>query len=156
MKPRSLSFLAIGLWVVTLAAFAMIMMRGNVVPSAGSRIAIELSAEHRQVVHQGMTNFFAVLTDLNQALSEGDLASVAPIAKRAGGDALAEIPTSLMTQLPAGFKQAGFTVHGQFDELAQRASAGQISTTEVQQVMTAIMKNCAACHGQYKIVEAQP
>ncbi|MDT8448345.1 MAG: hypothetical protein RRB13_15735 [bacterium] len=155
MKANKLTLLALGLWALTVVVFAVMMFRGNPVDSTDDRIALGLKPEDRAIVHQGMTNFFGRVTELNLALAEGKTDQVAEIASKAGGAALANIPSRVMLQLPVDFKKAGFVVHGQFDDLAEQARAGA-EAPQIQRGLVAILKNCSDCHTRYKVVEQTP
>lgn len=115
-----------------------------------TRTELELTPQARHVVLSEMRDFVVGLQRITAALSEEDMRTVAAVARGLGTTAAGEVPPEAMRQLPAEFRQLGFTVHRDFDQIALDAE-GLGDPMHTLQQLSRMMNGCVACHASYQI-----
>lgn len=124
-------------------------------PTAGEdgRKAIVLAPAERGLILAEMRAFLTGLQGMTTALTQEDMKTVAQTARSLGRAATHEVPPALMAKLPLEFKQLGFSVHGDFDQIALDAeSLGDPKHTLSQ--MGTVMQKCVACHATFQLQNA--
>lgn len=114
------------------------------------RVVLELSDDERAMLLEEMRRFLGSVQQLTGALGRQDMPAVAEAARSVGQKMVHEVPPALRSKLPQGFRQIGFSVHRDFDQIALDAdnlkdvshSLGQLSAT---------LEKCVACHATYQI-----
>ena len=115
-----------------------------------TRSELELTPQARHTVLTEMRGFVVGLQRITAALSEEDMRTVAEVARSLGTAAAQETPPEVMKQLPAEFRQLGFSVHRDFDQIALDAESLEDRDHTLRQVSEA-MNGCVACHAAYQI-----
>jgi len=140
--------------VVTLALFATQAGAQNQTPSAplnyDQRQEIQLDSAARALVLLEMRQFLGGIQQITEALVRDDLKTVAKAARSLGIQAAHEVPDVVKAQLPMGFKQLGFSVHKEFDQLALDADNLGDGKYAMKQLST-ILQKCVACHATFQI-----
>lgn len=116
-----------------------------------TRTAIKLDPASRSMVLVEMRQFLGGVQQITEALSRDDLKIVAKAAREVGMHAAHEVPDTVKAQLPKEFKQLGFGVHKDFDQLAMDAETLGDGKQSMKQ-LSAILQKCVACHATYQLV----
>lgn len=129
---------------------AMALLSPLAVMAADQRADIRLAAEQREVVLTEMRGFLSAVQQITDALARQDMKAAAVAARSVGSVATHDMPVSLKQALPLEFKQLGFSVHHDFDQLAMDAeSIGDVRHSMTQ--MSRILQKCVACHATYQL-----
>jgi len=151
-------YVAFLLGAALVAALVFFVVIGKVAkPDAGStdrRSKLLLNHTERDFVLAEMRAMLSSVQTILDATLAGDMARAAKAAHSAGMDEVKNIPveirTPLIGKLPLEFKQLGFSVHGDFDQIAlDAASLGDREHTLKQ--VAQLMQKCVACHATYAI-----
>lgn len=151
-------YVAFLLGAALVAVLVFFVVIGKVAkPDAGStdqRSKLLLNHTERDFVLAEMRAMLSSVQTILDASLAGDMARAAQAAKSAGMDEVKNIPleirTPLIGKLPLEFKQLGFSVHGDFDQIAlDAASLGDREHTLKQ--VAQLMQKCVACHATYAI-----
>jgi len=127
---------------------------GSTVPSRDGRVAIQLTADERNLVLSEMRAFLESVQIITEGVSNEDMEQVAAAARRVGLQAQQAVPVSLMGKLPMEFKQLGLDTHRKFDQLA--LDAQQLGAPEhTLEQLGVLLRNCIGCHAGYRLV-AEP
>ena len=119
------------------------------------RTAIALDSAGRSLVLAEMRQFLTAVQVLTDALARDDLKAAALAARAVGMQAAHEVPPEVKARLPKEFKQLGFSVHSDFDQLALDAD-GLGDQRHALKQMSGILQKCVACHSTYRIDAAAP
>lgn len=114
------------------------------------RQAIKLDPASRALVLVEMRQFLGGVQQMTEALARDDLKSVAKAARGVGMQAAHEVPDAVKAQLPKEFKQLGFGVHKDFDQLALDADTLGDGKYALKQ-LGAILQKCVSCHATYRL-----
>lgn len=147
---------ALGAALIVMLVFFGIIGR-SVAPGAASsdkRARLPLSVAERDIVLGEMRGLLTSSQTILEATLAGDLPRAAIAARAAGMGEVEHIPLEirgpLIGKLPLGFKQLGFSVHRDFDQIAIDAeSLGDRDHTLKQ--LAVLMRKCVACHASYAI-----
>lgn len=150
MRGRTLAAAAIGLWLVTVVVVGFFFVKGQSQPSADGRLTVLLAPAERDLVLAEMRMLLEGVQGITAGAAAGDMQQVASAARRIGMASAADVNPALMLKLPLAFKQQGMALHGQFDQLADRAAAGA-SAAEVLELLSQQLSSCVACHGSYRL-----
>jgi hypothetical protein len=150
MTSRTLSLIAITLWVVTVIAVVTLFVRGQTTPSTDGRKAVVLTAQEHDLVLMEMRGMLQSVQGVVGALATDDMAAVAKAARASGMAAAADTTPALMAKLPLEFKQLGLSVHKGWDGLAQLAEHGA-TTDEVLNRLETQLSSCVGCHAGYRL-----
>jgi len=115
-----------------------------------NRVIVYLDEFERNTILQQMHFFMQGITAIVDALSKGDMETVAKAAHERGMVMPQRVPLLVRRQLPVGFTDIGKTVHMAFDQLAADAR-GFGDTGQSLQQLTDILQRCNACHVTYQI-----
>ncbi|TCV84146.1 hypothetical protein [Sulfurirhabdus autotrophica] len=117
---------------------------------ADERTALVLKPDERAVVLLEMRQFLSGVQLMTDAFARDDAKALANAARSLGKAAVHEVPPALRAKLPAEFKQLGFSVHNEFDQIAMDAeSMGDMKHSMTQLAST--LQKCVACHTIYQI-----
>ena len=114
------------------------------------REAIRLPPEGRAAILVEMRLFLTGVQAITEALAKDDLQAVMVAAKSLGMQAASEVSPELKAMLPKSFKQLGFKVHGEFDQMAADVANGGNGKQVLNQLGNTLQK-CAACHSAYQL-----
>lgn len=153
MKSRTLSIIAIALWVVTFVFAVTLFVRGQTQASTDGRTAIVLTAQERDQVLREMRGMLQSVQGVVQGLANDDMAAVAKAARASGMGAAGDASPALMAKLPLGFKQQALSMHKGWDGLAQLAEQGA-SSDEILLRFDTQLSSCIGCHAGYQIQSA--
>ncbi len=115
-----------------------------------ARQSIKLDAASRALVLVEMRQFLSGVQQMTEALSRDDLKTVAQAAHAVGMHAAHEVPDAVKAQLPKEFKQIGFGVHKDFDQLALDANTLGDGKQAMKQ-LSGILQKCVSCHATYQL-----
>lgn len=149
MKSRTLSLIAIGLWVVSVAVVGVLFVRGQTTMSTDGRKAIQLTAEEHDTVLAEMRGMLQTVQGVVNGLANDDMAAVAKSARASGMSHAADASPALLAKLPLDFKQLALSVHKGWDGLAQLAEAGA-SSDEILRRFDGQLTGCVGCHAGYR------
>lgn len=117
---------------------------------ADARVVLELTPGERAMILEEMRLFLDGVQKMTGALAKPDMPAVAEAARGMGQKMVHDVPPALRAKLPQEFRQIGFSVHREFDQIALDAdslkdvgySLGQLSAT---------LQKCVSCHSTYQI-----
>lgn len=119
-------------------------------PGHDSRIVLELTPSERAMILDEMRMFLDGVQKMTAAFGKQDMPAVAEAARGLGQKLVHEVPPELRAKLPMGFRQLGFSVHGDFDQIALDADSLKDVSTSLNQ-LSATLQKCMACHATYQI-----
>lgn len=114
------------------------------------RTAVVLPAQGRHMVLAEMRGMLISVEGYVAAAAKGDTAGMRAAAQASGMAAARDMDPAMEHRLPAQFLRLGMSTHAAWDSLAADASRGT-STNRSLGRLAVIMKNCVACHAQYRI-----
>ncbi len=129
------------------------IIQGSTTVASDGRAAIQLTPAEKDLVLSEMRAFLASVQQITEGVSRKDMKQVVAAARKVGRAAQQEVPGSLMGKLPLGFKKLGFDTHTRFDNLARDAEELEDPGHALEQ-LNALMRNCVACHGSYRLQAA--
>lgn len=114
------------------------------------RAVLPLTAGERAMILEEMRMFLAGVQQITGALGRRDMGAAADAASALGQKMVHEVPPELRAKLPLEFRQLGFSVHRDFDQIAlDAASVGEVGHSLEQ--LSATLQKCVACHATYQI-----
>lgn len=148
MNAKTLSILAIVLWLAGAAVITSMYIGGNTEQATDGREAVNLSTAEREFVLGEMRQMLASVQGIVSAVAEDDMQSVQEIALAIGSAEVRNVPKSLMLKLPQDFKTMGTENHLEFDEVAAETKNGGKA---VLSRLGELMINCVACHESFSL-----
>lgn len=148
MNAKTLSILAIGLWLAGAGAVATMYIGGKTEQAPDGREAVIVSASERNFILGEMRNMLASVQGIVSAAAAGDMQSVEEIALAIGSAEVRNVPKSLMLKLPRDFKTRGTENHLEFDDVAAQSKNGSKAVLER---LSDLMINCVGCHESYSL-----
>lgn len=145
--------LVLALLAVIAGGLIKFLVLGSVETGQDGRSLILLEAGERDLVLKEMRAFLESVQQVTEGISTKDMKKIVNSARTVGAAAQAGVPASLMGKLPLAFKTLGFDTHRQFDQLALDAEQLGDAEHSLEQ-LTALLRNCTACHGAYRINSA--
>ena len=122
----------------------------NHAKAADERTALVLKPDERAVVLLEMRQFLSGVQLMTDAFARDDAKALAQAARSLGKATAHEVPPALRAKLPMEFKQLGFSVHNDFDQIAMDAeSLGDMKHSMTQ--LSSTLQKCVACHTIYQI-----
>ncbi|HFB66335.1 MAG TPA: hypothetical protein ENJ60_12425 [Aeromonadales bacterium] len=149
MHKFYLSVIFILLAVIGFGTYKFIL-QGAVGNSPDNRISIKLSSSERNLLLKEMRSFLSSIQQITQSLVKDDFIKAAKAARASGRAAQKDVPGSLMSKLPLGFKKLGFDTHSRFDQLALD-TADMVDKQLVLTQLSTLMQNCVSCHAAYRL-----
>jgi hypothetical protein len=150
MSARALSFVAIALWLVTIAVAVFFFVRGQTRVAPDGRTTVLLASDERNLVLTEMRDMLETVQIVVDGVKAGDLKQVAQAARASGMAAAADVNPTLMVKLPLEFKELGLSVHKRFDEIATAAESGA-SREQLLAKLSTQLSACVACHAGYRL-----
>ena len=123
---------------------------GIVIADHDQRKTVFLDEHERVTILNQMHYYIEGVTRITEALSKGDMKTVAKVARARGRAMPKRVPTEVKKQLPKGFTDIGKTVHQAFDQMALDAEGFGDVEQSLQQ-LGGVLKRCQACHAVYQI-----
>jgi hypothetical protein len=152
MTTRGGKICALGIILATLA-WALLAYRmfagAPTVTARDGRQAIVLAPSERALILTEMRAFLGGTQRITHALGVRDMKTVAAAARALGRAATHEAPPELIAKLPLPFKQLGFSVHDDFDQIALDAESFGDPQHTLEQ-LDGVMQKCVACHATYQ------
>jgi hypothetical protein len=118
--------------------------------SPDARTPVHLSAKEREHLRSGMRIYLESMHGIIEALAESKMSAVAQNARKAGIEALRDVPLWSAIKLPPEFVLLGMDTHQKFDDLS-RAASRMGNRKEVLQQLRDILANCTGCHATYRL-----
>jgi len=116
-----------------------------------SRLAIDLSEEHKAQLLSNMRGAFAATQSIVNALAQDDMQAVADYARPLGFKARKQKGSdALHDELPRSFKMLGKAMHQSFDEIADDAENLKDPKHTLQQ-LSGVLNSCQGCHATFRI-----
>lgn len=146
----------LGAALIAVLVFFGVIGRGAAPDAASSdrRIRLPLTVAERDIVLGEMRGLLTSSQTILDAALGNDLKRAAQAARAAGMGEVENIPMEirgpLIGKLPLEFKQLGFSVHRDFDQIALDAESLGDRDHTIKQLATVIQK-CVACHAIYAI-----
>jgi hypothetical protein len=122
----------------------------HAVPAADGRAILALNAAERVMILEEMRLFLGGVQRMTGALARQDMAATAEVARSLGQKMVHEVPAALREKLPMEFRQLGFSVHRDFDQIALDAETLKDVSHTLNQ-LSATLQKCVACHATYQI-----
>ena len=120
---------------------------------ADERTVMMLAPSERAEVLLEMRQFLSGVQLMTDAMAREDMKAMAQAARSLGKAAAHEVSPELRAKLPMEFKQLGFSVHNDFDQIAMDAeSMGDVKHSMTQ--LSSTLQKCVACHTIYQIQSA--
>ena len=119
-------------------------------PAQDSRVILELSPDERAMILEEMRLFLDGVQIMTGALAKPDMATAAEAARGMGQKMVHELPPALRAKLPQEFRQHGFSVHREFDQIALDADSLKDVSYSLNQ-LSDTLKKCVNCHATYQI-----
>lgn len=148
MNKKCLVIIVILLSVITVGFYKFII-QGSTAESTDGRTEILLNDVERNLVLAEMRAFLNSVQQINQGISEDNMALVIESARKSGKAAQTGMPGTLVGKLPLQFKKLGGDTHEKFDELAMDAEDLGDRDHALEQLST-LMQNCVSCHATYR------
>ena len=117
---------------------------------AGERLSVTLSVEDREYVLNEMRFFLDLVYVATEAVSRGDMATVAAAARRRGTAGPARVPPGLYDSMPEGFRNGIRETREKIDRIAVEAEGAGGSQPVLRRV-SQLLYLCNACHGAYQL-----
>lgn len=119
-------------------------------PARDSREMLELTPDERAMILDEMRLFLDGVQKMTGALGRQDMTAAAAAARGLGQKMVHALPPPLRAKLPPAFRQLGFSVHRDFDQIALDAENLKDVSTSLNQ-LSATLQKCASCHATYQI-----
>jgi hypothetical protein len=148
MKLPALTLYALAL--VTAPVVAEDMHTRHHAPATDGRAVLELTPAERAMILDEMRMFLDGVQKMTGALAKEDMAAAATAARNMGQKMTHEVPPALRNKLPMEFRQLGFSVHREFDQIAMDAETLKDVSHTLNQLSGTLQK-CVACHANYQI-----
>jgi len=149
MKPNQ-TLLAVLLSMNLAAAYADDTHTQHHAPTHDGRAVLELSPDERAMILDEMRMFLDGVEKMTGALGRQDMPALAEAARNLGQKMVHEVPPALRAKLPQEFRQLGFSVHRDFDQIALDAESMKDVSYSLNQ-LSATLQKCVACHASYQI-----
>jgi hypothetical protein len=139
---------AIGLLLPTTFVVAAEPKTGDSAQAEDKRTVLDWTPAERAFILTQMRQFLGGVQTITDALSRGDMKTVAQTARPMGAGH--GMPPGLSGKLPPAFKQLSAPVHTGFDQIALDAEKrGDVSHTLTQ--LSGVLQQCVACHAMYRV-----
>lgn len=119
-------------------------------PAHDRRVILELSPDERAMILEEMRMFLSGIQRMTGALAKPDMLAAAEAARGMGQKMVHDVPPALRAKLPLEFRQLGFSVHRDFDQIALDAESLKDVSHSLNQLSDTLQK-CVSCHATYQI-----
>ena len=120
-----------------------------------NRAMLELTPGERAMILEEMRMFLDGVQKMTGALARQDMQGTAEAARGMGQKMVHEVPPELRAKLPVEFRQLGFSVHRDFDQIALDADSLKDVSFSLNQ-LSATLQKCVSCHATYQIRTPAP
>lgn len=144
------AFLAALLSLGMTAAYAEDPHAHHHAPAHDGRTVLELTPAERAMILEEMRMFLDGVQKMTGALAKPDMTAAAEAARGMGQKMVHEVPPALRAKLPQEFRQLGFSVHREFDQIALDADSLKDVSYSLNQ-LSDTLKKCVSCHATYQI-----
>lgn len=114
------------------------------------RAVLELTPAERAMILDEMRQFLDGVQKMTGALGQQDMQATADAARNMGQKMVHELPPALRAKLPVEFRQLGFAVHRDFDQIALDAESLKDVSYSLNQ-LSGTLQQCVSCHSAYQI-----
>jgi hypothetical protein len=114
------------------------------------RAVLELTPAERVMILDEMRQFLDGVQKMTGALGQQDMQATADAARNMGQKMVHELPPALRVKLPDEFRQLGFAVHRDFDQIALDADSLKDVSYSLSQ-LSGTLQQCVRCHTMYQI-----
>ncbi|WP_396269853.1 cytochrome c [Ideonella sp.] len=127
------------------------------VPKAkpSSREVVSVNRDEYDHVLGDMNQMLATLGQINQALSQQDMATVRKLADalRPQHTMQSQDPASVSfhAKLPSRWREFGRPMHQGFARMADQAARPDVTVAQIQALMAQTTQYCVACHSTYRL-----
>lgn len=148
---RVRGFVALGLWVITVAAAGWLFVAGWTKPGSDGRQAIILAPAERDQILAEMRQLLKAVNGVVRQLGDPqqDLKQTEATVRAPGMAMAADTSPAIMAKLPLDFKQMGMSIHHGMDALAD-AFAQQELSQQILQRLASMTARCTTCHDLYR------
>ena len=115
-----------------------------------NRMVLNLSPGERAMILEEMRLFLSGVQKMTAALGSQDMQAASHAARDMGQKMVHEVPPALRAKLPLEFRQLGFSVHRDFDQIALDAESMKDAGHTLGQ-LSATLQKCVSCHAAYQI-----
>ena len=109
-------------------------------PAADNRVILTLSPDERVMILEEMRLFLDGVGIMTGALGKQDMQATAAAARGMGMKMVHEVPPALRAKLPMEFRQLGFSVHRDFDQIAMDADSLKDVSHTLNQMSATLQK----------------
>ena len=152
MNSKTISLVAIALWVITISIIAFLFTKGKTETAADGRTAVILSSKEKILVLSEMRMMLGSVHGILEGLDADDMSKVESAALSGGTKMMIDLDPAFMMKLPVAFKQQGVGAHTKFDSIAQAAKSGK-NKNELLKMLKDQMASCVQCHAAYQLKE---
>jgi hypothetical protein len=149
----TLCWIALGLWIVTIALAGWFFVKGWTTQSTDGRMTIVLAPTERDLILGEMRLLLKAVHGVVTGLAGQDQvagrAQMEQAARSAGMHMAEDVNPALMAKLPLPFKQMGMSIHHDMDVLAD-AIANKETSQQILQRLSSMTARCTACHDMYR------
>lgn len=135
---------------LALGASAAAAQGPHAAPGHDGRAVLELTPAERAMILEEMRMFLDGVQKMTAAVAQQDMPAAAGAARALGQQMVGEVPPALRAKLPMEFRQLGFAVHREFDQIALDAETLQDASHSLGQ-LSATLQKCVACHATFQI-----
>lgn len=136
-------FLAISLsLLISVSAFS------NEPEAEDTRTSLDLTKSEKALFLTEMRQMLVSIQGILAGIGANDRELIIKSARYSGNRMARETPESIKEKTPAAFKELGGPTHMMFEELVIRAEDDDMESLTL--FTSELMKNCLACHSQFK------
>ncbi len=145
---KKLAFLTVFFFLTTVGLVFKFIVVGDVQKHYDGRVAVKVNQDEVNYIREKMRGFLSSFQEVADGIAKENYEEVASAARRSGKFIRDNAPAGLVGKVPLRFKSLGFDTQDRFDVLAQAAKEHRDPKYLLSQ-LSAIAKNCAACHYSY-------
>ncbi|MES0490864.1 MAG: hypothetical protein ABUK01_12785 [Leptospirales bacterium] len=154
MNSKTISIIAIFLWVATISIIGYRFIKGNaqqVESMEDTRMAITLTPDEKSHVLGEMRAMLNSIQGIVAGLDQGDMKMVSEAALESGTAHMVDTDPRLMMKLPLSFKKLGIGSHEYYDKISEVALADG-SQKKILSMLNSQLQTCIACHDTFQFV----
>ena len=152
MVKSRLCQVAVVLWLVTVGAFAWMLVKGWTTVGADHRTVIILAPSERDLILSEMRMLLKAVHGVVTGLSAPDpeWKAMEDAARAAGMTMAADVNPAVMAKLPLAFKQMGMSIHHDMDALAD-AIVQKETPPQILRRLSSMTARCTTCHDMFRL-----
>ena len=152
-KLTKISWVALALWVFTIAGIGLVIFKGGAEPGEDGRIELAVNKDEKRFILGEMRQMLETVQQIVVALGTDDIKAVGEAVVGKGvADMMRNTPKILITKVPPEFMGLGRAMHANFDAIGSAAADG----ANARKILTMLgdqLAQCTACHSTYKLPE---